>query len=77
MTATGITDNRVPKKNVSWGTGQGRIHIVGFHGRGVGCNKQVTRWYTQNDMTVSEVKATDFGMCSFCNKKMWLDRYTE
>jgi len=72
------SDNRKPIKGIGWGTGQGRIHLVGYHGRGVGCNKKVILWdETQEEMTVQEVKDTDFGMCSFCNKKMWLDRFTE
>tara|TARA_R110001592_G_scaffold143190_1_gene365825 strand:- start:593 stop:823 length:231 start_codon:yes stop_codon:yes gene_type:complete len=75
---TGQPDNRKPNHLADWGTGKGRIHIVGKNtGRCVGCKKQATRWYeNQQDMTVSEVKATDFGLCSFVSN-FWLDRMTE
>jgi hypothetical protein len=78
MNGDSQADNRKPANGAKWGTGQGRIHLVGFHGRGLGCNKRVMKWHESNqNMTVSEVKATDFGMCSFCDKKMWLNRFTE
>lgn len=70
------TDNRTPNHLADWGTGRGRIHLVSKHtGRCLGCKKQATRWQT-SDETIDEVKATDFGLCSFVSK-FWLNRATE
>ena len=83
MTATTATDNRTPNRLANWGTGQSRVHLASAHtGCCVGCKKKVSVWkgkgYTEEEenMTVSEVKATDFGLCSFVSN-FWLDRMTE
>lgn len=78
----GHTDNRSPNRLANWGTGQGRVHLASAHtGCCVGCKKKVTvwqgKWYeSEANMTVDEVKATDFGLCSFVSN-FWLDRMTE
>jgi len=71
------TDNRTPNHLANWGTGQGRVHLASAHtGCCVGCKKKVSVWkHEGTDMTVSEVKATDFGLCSFVSN-FWLDRMT-
>jgi len=72
-----MSDNRTPKKgHTEWGTGLGRIHLVhSMTGRCMGCKKKVAKWVGQQDMTVQEVKETDFGLCSFVSD-FWLDQLT-
>jgi len=41
----------------------------------MGCKKKVAKWVGQQDMTVQEVKETDFGLCSFVSD-FWLDQLT-
>jgi hypothetical protein len=74
----GHTDNRTPNRLANWATGQGRVHLASAHtGCCVGCKKKVAVWQHEGtDMTISEVKATDFGLCSFVSN-FWLDRMTE
>lgn len=74
-------DNRSPiEGRAKWGTGQGRIHLVHpMTGCCLGCKKKVgASWGSkaETEMTVDEVRATDFGMCSFVSN-FWLDRFTE
>ncbi len=76
-----IMDNRTPNNLANWGTGQSRVHLASTHtGMCVGCNKKVYVWdakieAAEANMTVDEVKATDFGLCSFVSN-FWLDRMT-
>lgn len=80
MSAT--PDNRTPNRLANWGTGQSRVHLASAHtGCCVGCKKKVEVWTgkhyeTESNMTVDEVKATDFGLCSFVSN-FWLDRMTD
>jgi|13_taG_2_1085334.scaffolds.fasta_scaffold00029_43 hypothetical protein len=73
------TDNRTPNHLANWGTGQDRVHLASVHtGCCVGCKKKVYVWSSNDheaNMTVDEVKATDFGLCSFVSN-FWLDRMT-
>lgn len=73
-------DNRTPNAgHTTWGTGLGKIHLRhAITGCCVGCKKKIANWggqIAETEMTVEQVKNTDFGLCSFVSD-FWLDRLT-